>query len=172
MFRLVASIGAIAAIAAFAQPAQAVILDWDAVTWTPCSLANSYNVDPANPANDVTVTAATGGGTVLMTDPVTGATSPTRNNTLTGGLTPAQNSLKISADLSSSTAYITITIDFALFYPLGVQNLSFSLFDIDLNGSSYRGRTKSARSSAATAPRASPQRSAASAAPSRTAAPG
>ena len=138
MFRSVVRAGAVVAI--LAQPAQAVILDWDAATWTSGSLSNSYNIDPAHAGNDITVTVAAGGGTILMADPVTGATSPTRNNTLTGGLTPAQNSLKISADLSSSTAYITLTIDFSAFYPAGVENLSFTLFDIDLNGSSYRGQ--------------------------------
>ena len=130
----------IAAAALFCRTADGVTLDWDAATWTAGSLSNSYNVDPANAGNDITVTVATGGGTMLMADPVTGLASPTVNNSLAGGLNPVQNSLKITADLSSSTAYVTITIDFTAWYPLGVQNLSFTLFDIDLNGSSYRGQ--------------------------------
>ena len=140
MVRYLVTVAAILAIGIVAPPAHGVILDWDTATWTAGSLSNSYDIDPGHAGNDVTVTVATGGGTILMADPVTGAPSPTRNNTLTGGLTPAQNSLKISADLSSSTAYITITINFAAFYPAGVENLSFTLFDIDLNGSSYRGQ--------------------------------
>ena len=140
MSRFLANIGTAIAIAILAQPVHAVILDWDAATWTSGSLSNSYDIDSAHPGNDISVAVAIGGGAILTSDPITGAASPTRNNTLAGGLTPAQNSLKISADLSSSTAYITITIDFAAFYPAGVENLSFTLFDIDLNGSSYRGQ--------------------------------
>ena len=138
MFCSTVRCAALAAAGIFASAAHGVVLDWDTVTWTSGTLSNSYNIDPAQAGNDITVSVATGGGAVLMTDPITGAASPTRNNTLEGGLTPAQQSLKISADLSSG--YITITIDFAAFYPLGVENLSFTLFDIDLNGSSYRGQ--------------------------------
>ena len=140
MFRSSVRLVLLCAGALFCHTAHGVTLDWDAATWTPGSLSNSYNVDPANTGNDITVSVAAGGGAVLMNDTVTGFASPTNNNTLAGGLSPVQNSLKISADLSSSTAFVTITIDFSAWYPLGVQNLSFTLFDIDLNGSSYRGQ--------------------------------
>lgn len=138
MFRSTVGFVAIAAAGMLSSAAHAVVLDWDTATWTSGTLSNSYNIDPAHPGNDITVSVATGGGAILMTDAVTGAASPTRNNTLEGGFTPAQQSLKISADLSSG--YITVTIDFAAFYPSGVENLSFTLFDIDLNGSSFRGQ--------------------------------
>ena len=128
------------AIAIALSPAEAVTLDWDAVTWTSGSLSNSYDIDPAHAGNDVTVSVATSGGAVLMSDPTTGAASPTRNTSLAGGLNPAQNTLKLTADISADSAFVMITIDFAAWYPQGVQNLSFTLFDIDLNGSSYRGQ--------------------------------
>ena len=117
-----------------------VTLDWDAATWAPGSLSNSYNVDPANPGNDITVSVAPTNGATLMADGITGASSPTINNTLAGGMNPVQNSLKISADLSGPSWTVVVTIDFSAFYPLGVQGVSFTIFDIDLNGSSYRGQ--------------------------------
>jgi len=39
-----------------ANRAQAITLNWGSVAWTPGSLANSYDIDPAQPGNDVTVT--------------------------------------------------------------------------------------------------------------------
>ena len=33
----------------------AVTLDWSAVTWTAGSLSNSYDIDPSNPGNDITI---------------------------------------------------------------------------------------------------------------------
>ena len=126
------------AAALFCHTAHGVTLDWDAVSWTAGTLSNSYNVDPANGGNDISVSAAASGGAVFLSDPVTGLASPTRNSTLGGGLSPVQNSLKITADLSAG--YITVTIDFSAFYPLGVQDLSFTLFDVDLNGASYRAQ--------------------------------
>lgn len=140
MFRAVSLVAAMIAAGAFARTVDAVVLDWDTANWTPGSLSNSYNVDPAHLGNDITVSIVAGGGTILMSDPVTGAASPSRSNSFAGGLSPAPQSLTISADLSSASAYVTITIDFAAFYPAGVQNLSFTLFDIDLNGSSFRGQ--------------------------------
>ena len=35
--------------------APAVTLDWSTVTWTAGSLSNSYDVDPTNPGNDITI---------------------------------------------------------------------------------------------------------------------
>jgi hypothetical protein len=34
----------------------AVVVDWDTLTWTPGTFINSYDVDPAKAGNDVTVT--------------------------------------------------------------------------------------------------------------------
>ena len=138
MFRNSVRLLLISAAALSCHSADGVTLDWDAASWTAGSLSNSYNIDPANAGNDITVSVATSGGATLMADPVTGLASPTRNNTLAGGLSPVQNSLKISADLSAG--YVTITIDFSAWYPLGVQDLSFTLFDVDLNGASYRAQ--------------------------------
>src|SRR6266852_43099 len=36
--------------------ASAVLVDWSALSWPAGSLSNSYDVDPASPGNDVTVT--------------------------------------------------------------------------------------------------------------------
>src|SRR5207302_8844562 len=47
---------------AFAGTASAVLVDWSALTWSPGSLSNSYDVDPSNAGNYVTVTIGGGAG--------------------------------------------------------------------------------------------------------------
>jgi len=106
----------------------AALVDWDTLAWAPGSLSNSYNVDPANPGNDVTVS-LTGNVNTLTTDATSGADSPVINMSLTGGTSPAENSLLLAADLKTTTK-ITFTVTFASIK--GVAGVSFSLFDIDL----------------------------------------
>src|ERR1700732_2881128 len=78
--------------------AHAVILDWSAVTWSPGSLSNSFDVDPSNPGNDVTVTF--GGDTGrFATDPTTGIQTPAIDSTMEGGTSPVQKSLDLSMGL-------------------------------------------------------------------------
>lgn len=117
-------------ITACAASSHAITVDWDGLTWTPGTFSNSYDVDPGNPGNDATV------GVIFtdnrfINDPATGLLSPSINNSLTGGLAPAQNSLKFAVDYTTNLETITITIDFSALYPQGVQNVSFSLFNID-----------------------------------------
>ena len=126
---LASSLGALV-LAASAPNLSALVVDWDSENWAPGSLSNSYNVDPANPGNDVTV-GVTFTDNRFVTDPATGSLSPSINNSLAGGLTPAQNALKFVVDYSTDLETFTITIDFSALYPQGVQNVSFSLFNID-----------------------------------------
>src|SRR5687768_16873947 len=114
----------------FATTNHAIVVDWDGVTWTPGTFSNSFNVDPGNPGNDVTV-GVTFADNRFINDPATGLPSPSINNSLSGGLTPVQNSLKLAVDYTTELETITITIDFSALYPQGVQNVSFTLFNID-----------------------------------------
>ncbi len=128
-----------------ASNARAVVLDWDTVTWTNGSLTNSYDIDPANAGNDVTVSVS-GNTSQLGTEP-TGEMTPALTTNITGGLTPAQKTLTIFLDLTSTTQAVTIFVDFTAFYPQGVQNVSFSLFDIDFaneggNGADFRDQIR------------------------------
>lgn len=112
--------------------ANAVVVNWDTLTWTPGTFSNSYDVDPGNSGNDITV-AVTFSDNRFTTDPATGLDSPSINNSLSGGLSPAENNLKFVVDYSTNLETITLNISFAAFYPQGVQNVSFSLFDIDMD---------------------------------------
>jgi hypothetical protein len=111
--------------------ARALVLDWDTVTWAPGTFTHSYDVDPdpAKPGNDVTVTV--GGDTNrLTTDPASGTQTPAITVSLEGGTSPVQAALHIAADLHTNDT-ITLTINFLPQYALGVQYVSFTIFDID-----------------------------------------
>src|ERR1041384_2028606 len=84
------------------QAAHAVVLDWDSVTWTPGSLQNSYDLN-GDAVNDVTVQITSQQANIWQNDPTSGIQTPVTNQTLTGGLSPAQNSLdRKSTRLNSS----------------------------------------------------------------------
>ncbi len=100
--------------------ASAVTLDWDAVAWTSGSLSNSYDVDPTKTGNDITVTLAPSG-------PL-GSVTAIRDTSMQGGLGSAQNTLTLSNDLLQS---VSVTVTFSSAYTQGVNNVSFSLFDVD-----------------------------------------
>jgi hypothetical protein len=126
--------------------ATAVVLDWDTVTWTNGSLSNTYDIDSDNPGNDVTVSVS--GNTSQLGREPTGEMTPALTTNVTGGLSPAQKTLTIFLDLTSTTQAVTLLVDFTGFYPQGVQSVSFSLFDIDFaneggNGADFRDQLRS-----------------------------
>jgi hypothetical protein len=53
-----------------------------------------------------------------------------------GGFGTAQNALCLAVDLASQSQSVTVTVDFSALYSLGVQNVSFTLFDIDFAATS------------------------------------
>jgi hypothetical protein len=133
-------------IAAFGKTGQAVVVDWDSLTWTPGTLSNSYDIDPANTGTDVTVTVS--GNTaqlqpeILSPYPQTPAITPN----FAGGLNPVQNTLCLAVNFTDQAQFVTVTIDFSALYSLGVQNVSFSLFDFDFanaSGSNYQDKLSS-----------------------------
>ena len=119
----------IAVAGALLSSAEAVTLDWDAVAWTPGSLSNSYDIDPARPGSDITV-GVTGNTGALTTDAASGTMTPANNTSLHGGLSPAQKSLLFTTSFSNSSQSITITVTFSAEYVGGVENVSFTLFGI------------------------------------------
>jgi hypothetical protein len=117
------------ALAGWSSRAQALVLDWDVVTWTPGSLNNSYDVN-GDSINDVTVKITSQNPGVFTNDPTTGTMTPTINQTLTGGLSPVENSLMIAANLHTNS---NLTVQFSFTSnPLGATGVSFTLFDIDV----------------------------------------
>jgi len=118
------------ALSCFCANAQAIVLDWNTVSWTSGSLSNSYDIDANNPGNDITITFS-GNTADLRTDGGTGLQSPDISQTLHGGQIPVAPSLYWETILATSNNSITITISFSPTYVNGAENVSFTLFDID-----------------------------------------
>jgi hypothetical protein len=123
-----------------AAAAKAVTLDWDGVTWTPGSLSNSYDVDPAKPGNDITVSIS---GDTGQLAPKGGSAIPAVLNIIEGGLSPVQNALVIHLDLANQSQSVTISVDFSALYTQGVNNVSFTLFDVDMGSSAFQDQLRS-----------------------------
>jgi hypothetical protein len=124
-------------LAGWATPAQALVLDWDGVTWTPGALSKSFNLN-GDAFNDITVAITSQNPGIFTNDPTTGTMTPAINQTMTGGLVPPQNSLMIAADLhtnSNLTVHLSFTGGTAGNVP-GANNVSFTLFDIDITTNS------------------------------------
>jgi len=111
---------ALLALALTVTNAGAVLLDWNALSWTPGSLSNSYDIDPSSAGNDVTATFS-GDTSRFTNDPTTGIATPAIDNTMEGGLGGVQKSLDMA-----------ITLTFSAAYTQGVNNVSLTLFGIDL----------------------------------------
>lgn len=105
-----------------------VTLDWNSLTWTSGATSQSYDVDSLHSGNDVTVSLAnTGSYTTLGTNQ-----SPAINSQYTGGVGSTNKSLLLAVDDSNTSQAVTVTISFSY----AVQNVSFTLFDVDSDGSS------------------------------------
>jgi hypothetical protein len=101
---------------------QAVVLDWNNVTWTNGSYSQSFDIDPNHAGNDITVTLSLSSGSAYTNNPAI-------NSTFTGGVSDTNKSLTLLPDFASQSSYINVTITFL--YANGVNNAKFSLFDID-----------------------------------------
>jgi len=114
----------------FDQTASAALVNWDTLTWAPGSLSNSLDVDPTTAGNDVTVTIDVVKAN-FTTNRGGGLLTPAITNSLQGGVSPLEKSLELAANLGT-TSKITMTVTFSPLYTLGVNNVTFSIFDIDL----------------------------------------
>jgi len=125
---------------------RAVSLQWGSEPWAPGSLSNSFDVDPANPGNDITVTVsgATGQLQPELVSPY--PMTPVITSDLEGGFGPTNKSLCIAVDLANQSQKIVVTVDFSAQYAQGVTNVSFTIFDVDLgnsSGSTYQDQLSS-----------------------------
>ncbi|HEY1172136.1 MAG TPA: hypothetical protein VGH19_12255 [Verrucomicrobiae bacterium] len=102
----------------------AIVLDWNNVTWTPGSLSTSYDIDPANAGNDITIT-ITGDTARFIED------RPEITTDFTGGFgsSPTPNNLELWADFNNVNQSVTVTVTFN--YVGGVNDVNFLLFDVD-----------------------------------------
>lgn len=109
--------------------AQALVLDWDTAAWNPGDLNNPYDLN-GDALTDVTVKITSQQANIWAIDPTSGTQTPVVNQTLTGGLSPVQNSLMLAANLkthSDATVQISFTGG-----QMGANNVSFTIFDIDI----------------------------------------
>ena len=121
-----------------APAVHAITLDWDTVTWTAGTLSNSYDIDPApaHPGSDVTITVS-GNTSQLTTELVSpNPMTPAVTTDFQGGLGAAQNTLCLAVNFANQSQSVTVTVNFSATYTLGVQNVSFTLFDIDFSNTS------------------------------------
>jgi len=131
-------LGAVFLAVFMAGHAHALVLDWDNVAWAQGSLINSYDLN-GDAVSDVTVTITSKQANIWALDPTTGEQTPTVNQTMTGGLSPTQNSLMLAANLKTQSD-LTVQLSFtggngALNSP-GATNVSFTIFDIDITTNS------------------------------------
>ena len=138
---------AILAFAAATGQVGAVVLDWDAITWTPGSLSNAYDIDPAKTGNDVTVTVS--GSTNRLSPSIFPGNpqTPVVTTQFAGGLTPTPGTLNLALDLTnSSNQLVSLTLAFSNQYVNGVYDLVFTIFDVDYSnaaGNMYQDRLSS-----------------------------
>jgi hypothetical protein len=122
-------------VAFFAATGHAIVVDWDGLTWTPGTLSNSYDIDPVQAGNDITVTVS--GNTAQLQAEILSPypQTPAITTNFQGGLGTAQNTLSIAVNFTNQAESVTVTVDFSALYSLGVQNVSFTLFDFDFASS-------------------------------------
>jgi hypothetical protein len=104
-----------------AVPTTASVLDWNSVDWTDASApySQSFVVDGVTVTISIT-------GDVGNFIPIGGDNSPDDNLHQTGGFA-GQESLYLAVNHTSDTQSITVTITFSVL----VDNVTFSLFDVD-----------------------------------------
>jgi hypothetical protein len=117
----------------WASSAHALVLDWGAIAWNDGNLTNSYDLN-GDTINDVTVQLTSQQANVWTTDPVTGQQAPAVNQSVTGGLSPVENSLLLAANLKTQSN-VTFHLIFTGAQP-GASNVSFTIFDIDVTTNS------------------------------------
>lgn len=117
------------------SPTQAITLDWNSVDWTTNSLSQSFDIDAGNPGNDITITIS--GDTGDIDD--SGGASPDDNTIITGGQGATQESLYLAANYNGSGSNeLIVTITFSAGYIYGVENVEFTIFDMDRDSGVWR----------------------------------
>jgi hypothetical protein len=104
------------------------VLDWDSTgnAWTAGTLSNSYTVD-TEPLS-VSFTGDTGNFINIL-----GGQTPFKTNALTGGIDPAEQAILFVVNHPTTSNSVTLTIT-AGDPGIGVEELEFTLFDLDTNG--------------------------------------
>ena len=113
-------------------PAGITIHDWDSVSWTAGTTSASY---PLTAIGTMNVGISISGG-AFLSNATYGGQSPTRQNIVTGGLSPAQYSIFELVDFTSQTGTVTSTLTL----PTAVPGAQFRLFDLDYASGQFADR--------------------------------
>jgi uncharacterized repeat protein (TIGR01451 family) len=113
-------------------PVGTTMHDWDGVTWTAGTTSGSYVLTAIGTMNfNIGIS-----GGAFLNNATYGGQSPTRQNVVTGGLSPAQFSIFEIADFTSQAGAITSTITL----PTAVPGVQFRVFDIDYAAGQFADR--------------------------------
>jgi uncharacterized repeat protein (TIGR01451 family) len=113
-------------------PVGTTTLDWDAIGWSAGTTSAS---PPLTAIGTADIGIAVNGGTFLS-NATYGGQSPTRQNVVTGGLTPAQFSIFQLVDFTSQAGSVATTISL----PTAVPGAQFRLFDVDYAAGQFADR--------------------------------
>lgn len=113
-------------------PVGTTVHDWDSVSWTAGTTSGNYSLTAIGTMN---FSIGISGG-VFLNNATYGGQSPTRQNLVTGGFTPAQFSIFEIADFTSPAGAITSTITL----PTAVPGAQFRIFDIDYAAGQFADR--------------------------------
>ncbi len=112
-------------------PNGTILFDWDTRTWTAGSTSNSYALGSLGNANFVLSNPGT-----WLNNAGLGGQSPNLQNIVTGGLSPAQNSLIQLVDLPNQSSVVTTTITL----PRVMAGAQFTVFDVDFGATQFADR--------------------------------
>jgi uncharacterized repeat protein (TIGR01451 family) len=113
-------------------PVGTTVHDWDSISWPAGTTGGNYALTAIGTMN---FGIGISGGSFLS-NATYGGQSPTRQNVVTGGLTPAQFSIFEIADFTSQAGAITSTITL----PTAVPGVQFRVFDIDYAAGQFADR--------------------------------
>lgn len=113
-------------------PVGSTVHDWDSISWPAGTTSGTY---PLTAIGTMNFNIAISGG-AFLNNATFGGQSPSRQNVVTGGLSPAQFSIFELVDMTSRTGVVTNTVTL----PTAVPGVQFQLFDIDYNAAQFADR--------------------------------
>ncbi len=113
-------------------PVGATLHDWDSVAWAAGTTSGSYALTAIGTMNfNIGIS-----GGAFLNNTTYGGQSPTRQNVVTGGFTPAQFSIFQIVDFTSQSGAVTTTMTL----PTAVPGAQFRVFDIDYAAGQFADR--------------------------------
>ena len=113
-------------------PVGMTVHDWDSVSWS----AGTTSASPSLTAIGTTGFNIAISGGAFLSNATYGGQSPTRQNVVTGGLSPAQYSIFELVDFTSQAGVVTSTITL----PTAVPGAQLRLFDVDYASGQFADR--------------------------------